>query len=82
MSHSTICNTTVSTKKPRPTLVKKVRKLRVTLYTCKGNAPVIVNKDMRHEEYVCLCKQSSVDMGMSVYIGILSLFNCPVDSYL
>ena len=44
MSHSTVCNTTVSTKKTHCTLVKQVHKLRVTPHACKGNAPVTVKK--------------------------------------
>ena len=44
MSHGTVCNTTVSTKKARRTLVKIVRQLRVTPHACKGNTPVNVKE--------------------------------------
>ena len=40
MSHSTVCNKTVSTKKTLHTLVKLVRKLHVAPDACKGNATV------------------------------------------
>ena len=62
MSHSTVCNTTVSTKKIRHTLVKQVRQLRVMPHVCKGNAPVNVTKKYvfvqaikRGHMYVCVC---------------------------
>ena len=45
MSHNAVCNTTVSTKKIRPTLVKQVRKLCVALHACKGNSPVSVKEE-------------------------------------
>ena len=44
MSHSTVCNTTVSTKKTRHTLMKQVRQLRVTMHARKRNASVNVEE--------------------------------------
>ena len=44
MSHSTVCNTTISTKKTLRTPVKEVRKLHETPQACKGNAPVNMKK--------------------------------------
>ena len=44
MSHSTVCNTTVSTKLTHRTLVKYVRTLRVTPHACKEIAPVNVKE--------------------------------------
>ena len=40
----TVFNTTVSAKRTRPTLVKQLFKLRVTLHACKENDPVRVKK--------------------------------------
>ena len=53
MSHSTVCNTTVSTKKTLRILMKQVRQLHVTPHACKGNAPVNMN-----EKYVCASNQA------------------------
>ena len=44
MSHSIACNTIVSTKKTRCTLMKQVRQLHVTPHACNGNAPVNVKE--------------------------------------
>ena len=56
MSHTAACNTTVSTKNTRPTLVKFVRNLCITLHACKGNASENVQEIKRGHgyEYVCL----------------------------
>ena len=61
MHHSTVCNTTDSTKKIRRKLVKYVRQLRVTPHACNGNAPVNVKKKYvfvqainRGHRYVCV----------------------------
>ena len=37
-----VCNTTVSTKKTRRTVVKSVRKLRVMPHACEENTPVSI----------------------------------------
>ena len=60
MSHSTVCNTTVSTKKILRKLVKYVRKLHVTPHACNGNAPVnmkekYVSVQAVHEGEICVC---------------------------
>ena len=63
MSHSTVCNTTISTKKIRHTLMKLVRQLRVTPHACKKNAPVNVKEKYLfvlaikrgHGMDVCMC---------------------------
>ena len=67
MSHSRVCNTTVSTKKTRPTLAKHVRKLRVTLHACKGNVPVSVkNEYATSSMYVWACNKEYAVMCMCV----------------
>ena len=61
MSHSTVCNTTVSIKKTRRTLAKYVRNLRVTPHACERNAPISVKKYVfvqaikRGHGYICVC---------------------------
>ena len=65
MSHSTICNTTVSTKKTRRTLAKYVRKLCVIPYACEGNAPVSVKK-----KYVFV-QANNVAMGIDVCMCVI-----------
>ena len=45
MSHSTVGDTIVPTKKIRLTLVKKLCKLRITLHSCREKALVILKKN-------------------------------------
>ena len=76
MSHSTVCNTTVSTKKTRRTLVKKKRQLHVTPHEWKGNAPVNMK-----EKYVFV---QAIKRGHGygcVYVCVSSLNKSPVHSY-
>ena len=73
MSHSTVCNTTVSTKKTLRTRVKWVRKLHVTPDARKGNAPVNMK-----EKYVSV---QAIKRGHG-YGCVSSSTNSPVDSYL
>ena len=61
MSHSTVSNPSVPTKKTHPTMVQRIRKLHVTVHECKGDSPGGV-KERSHEVYMCMYKQLSVGM--------------------
>ena len=66
MSHSKVCNTTVSTKKTCCTLVKQVQKLRLIPHVCKGNSLVsvkgkyvFVQTIKRGRVCICVCHHQS-----------------------
>ena len=70
MSHSTACNTTVSTKKTRPTLKKYVRKLRETLHACKENAPVSVKEECT-TRYTCVCANNQAWVWLCECVSVI-----------
>ena len=87
VSYSTVCNTTVSTKKTRRTLMKQVRKLRVKPHVCEGNAPVSVKKNYvfvqaikrgRGHGHRCMCVSSStkspLDKCVCVRVCVMEAF--------
>ena len=62
MSHSTVCNTTVSTKKTLRTLASEIS----PQVACNA-ACVQRKRSCKHEGEICLCKQLSVGMGTGVW---------------